>query len=71
VLKFFRNIRQKLLNEGNLKGYLICAIGEILLVMIENLLAIQVNNLNNVKIKNTDEQQSYQNFKRQISEDLQ
>ena len=36
----------KLLDEGNLKRYLIYAIGEILLVMVGILLALQVNNWN-------------------------
>lgn len=43
MLKFFRKIRQKLLNEGKLRKYLIYAIGEILLVMIGILLALQIN----------------------------
>lgn len=34
MIKFFRKIRQRLLREGNLKRYLIYAIGEILLVVI-------------------------------------
>ena len=46
MIKFFRKIRHKLLNEGRLKKYLIYAIGEILLVMIGILLALQVNNWN-------------------------
>lgn len=46
MLKFFRRIRQKLLDEGDLKKYLIYALGEILLVMIGILLALQVNNWN-------------------------
>lgn len=46
MLKFFRGIRCKLLDSGNLKRYLIYAIGEILLVMIGILLALKVNNLN-------------------------
>ena len=46
MLKFFRRIRRKLIDEGNLKRYLIYAIGEILLVMIGILLALQVNNWN-------------------------
>ena len=46
MLKFFRLIREKLLDEGNLKRYLIYAVGEILLVMIGILLALQVNNWN-------------------------
>ena len=46
MLKFFRRIRHKLLDEGNLKRYLVYALGEIFLVMIGILLAIQVNNWN-------------------------
>lgn len=46
MLKFFRRIRQKLINDSNLKKYLLYAIGEILLVMIGILLALQVNNWN-------------------------
>ncbi len=43
MLKFFRRIRRKIANEGNLKRYLIYAIGEILLVVIGILIALQVN----------------------------
>lgn len=46
MIKFFRKIRQKLIEGGDLKRYLIYAIGEILLVMIGILLALQVNNWN-------------------------
>ena len=49
MLKFFRRIRRKLIDEQNLKRYLIYAIGEILLVMIGILLALQVNNWNEQK----------------------
>ena len=52
MLKFFRRIRLKLLDKGNLKRYLIYAFGEILLVVIGILIALQVNNLNeNRKIR--------------------
>lgn len=47
MIKFFRKIRQKLIKEGQMKSYLIYAIGEILLVMVGILLALQVNNWNN------------------------
>lgn len=50
MLKFFRKVRRKLLREGNLKRYLIYAIGEILLVTIGILLALQVNNWNDRRI---------------------
>ncbi len=46
MIKFFRKIRQKLVNEGNLKRYFIYAIGEILLVVIGILIALQLNNWN-------------------------
>ena len=46
MLKFFRRIRQRSLEESNLKKYLIYAIGEILLVIIGILIALQINNLN-------------------------
>ena len=46
MLRFFRNIRQKLAAENKVMAYLRYAIGEILLVMIGILLALQVNNWN-------------------------
>ena len=46
MLKFFRRIRQQLLNEGNLKRYLIYAIGEILLVVLGILIALRINTWN-------------------------
>lgn len=44
--KFFRKIRQKLIEAGNLKRYLVYAVGEILLIMIGILLALKVNDWN-------------------------
>ena len=46
MLKVWRNLRKKLIDQGNLRKYLLYAIGEILLVMIGILLALQVNNWN-------------------------
>lgn len=43
MLKFFRGIRLKLIDNGNLKRYLVYAIGEILLVVIGILIALQIN----------------------------
>ena len=52
MIKFFRKIRLKLLNEGKTSRYFKYAIGEIALVMIGILLALQVNNWNETtKIK--------------------
>ncbi|NBC28049.1 MAG: hypothetical protein GVY08_14395 [Bacteroidetes bacterium] len=46
MLKFFRTIRKKLIEEDNVRKYLHYAIGEILLVVIGILIALQVNNWN-------------------------
>jgi hypothetical protein len=44
MIKFFRNIRHKMLTENKLSKYLIYSIGEIILVVIGILIALQVNN---------------------------
>ncbi len=49
MIKFFRRIRRKLIETGNLKKYLTYAIGEVLLVMVGILLALQVSNWNENK----------------------
>ena len=46
MLKVFQKVRQKLLNEGQLRKYLIYALGEILLVVVGILIALQINNWN-------------------------
>jgi hypothetical protein len=46
MLRFFRNIRQKLIEQENVRKYMWYALGEILLVMIGILLALQINNWN-------------------------
>lgn len=52
MIKFFRKIRQKLLEENRFSKYLLYAIGEIILVVIGILIALQINTWNeNEKIK--------------------
>ena len=46
MLKFFRRIRKRLLDKGNLRKYLAYATGEVLLVVIGILIALQINNWN-------------------------
>lgn len=46
MIKFFRTIRQKMLNDNKFRKYLIYAIGEIILVVIGILIALQINNAN-------------------------
>jgi hypothetical protein len=47
MMRLFRKIRRKLLDERNLKTYLFYAISEILLVVIGILIAVQVNTIHN------------------------
>jgi len=70
-MKLFRKIRQALIDTGDLKRYLLYAIGEILLVMLGILLAFQVNNWNTKRIEKNTELGYYQNIKGQILDDLQ
>lgn len=46
MIKFFRKIRQKMLNENKFSKYLLYAIGEIILVVIGILIALAINNNN-------------------------
>ncbi len=68
-MKLFKKIRQTLIKEGNLKRYLLYAVGEILLVMIGISLAFQVNNWKDNRIKNNTEITYYQNIRDQIIDD--
>lgn len=70
MLKFFRRIRRKLLNEGHLKRYFIYAAGEILLVMIGILLALQVSNWNQSRINTIKEKFILEEFKANLEENL-
>lgn len=60
MLKFFRNIRKKLVSEGNISKYLKYAIGEIILVVIGILIALQINNWSEIS-KNRDKEIIYLN----------
>ncbi len=46
VIKFFRKIRQKLLQQNRVTRYLVYAAGEIFLIVIGILIALQINNWN-------------------------
>jgi hypothetical protein len=46
MIKFFRKIRQKLLQQNRITQYLTYSIGEIFLVVIGILIALQINNAN-------------------------
>jgi len=68
-MQFFRNIRQKLFQNGAFKKYLIYALVEVFLVMIGILLALQVNEWNNRRLDRQAELTYYENIKHQITRD--
>jgi len=49
MLRFFRQIRKKLMEQNKVRAYIYYALGEIMLVMIGILLALQVNNWNETR----------------------
>lgn len=70
MIKLFRNIRKKLLQEGKTTNYLKYAIGEIVLVVIGILIALQVNNANEQRKENDRVKKFLVKFQRQINQNL-
>ncbi|MDR9416708.1 MAG: DUF6090 family protein, partial [Gracilimonas sp.] len=70
MLRFFRTIRKKLIEEDNIRTYLLYAIGEILLVVIGILIALQVNNWNETRKNKQLEQTYYENLIRDLKSQL-
>ncbi|MEO1437908.1 MAG: DUF6090 family protein, partial [Bacteroidota bacterium] len=66
MVKLFRRNRQQVLANGQLKRYLLYAIGEILLVMIGILLALQVNNWNQERVNNKKELKALQDLSKEF-----
>ncbi|MCF8272558.1 MAG: hypothetical protein K9I95_01890 [Flavobacteriaceae bacterium] len=60
MIKLFRNIRKKLLEQGKTINYLKYAIGEIVLVVIGILIALQINNWNQQQQNSKQEKQLLQ-----------
>ena len=77
MLKFFRNIRKKLLKENHFNKYLLYALGEIILVVIGILLALQINNWN-IEVQNRKQEKEiltllfteYENNLKQITKKI-
>ena len=68
-MKLFKGSRQQLIQENNVKKYLLYAIVEILLVMIGITLAFQVDNWNESREKKIAEIRTYENISNQINGD--
>ena len=69
MIKFFRKIRQNLINEGKTTRYFKYAIGEIVLVVIGILIALQINNWNEARKATTQEITLLKNIQQDIELD--
>lgn len=72
MIKFFRKIRQNMIQENRVSKYVLYAIGEIILVVIGILIALQINNWNK-KQKDIEKEQQIllslrEEFKQNIKE---
>jgi hypothetical protein len=71
MIKFYRKIRQNLLNEGKTIKYLKYAVGEIILVVIGILIAIQIDNWNEKRLKQEQLISVYERILTDIDNDVQ
>lgn len=70
MLKFFRNIRRRLLDSGSLQKYLVYATGEIILVVIGILIALQINNWNVNRVNNRESNQFNNRLLTEINQNI-
>ena len=70
MIKFFRNIRQKLIAQGKTTNYLKYAIGEIVLVVIGILIALQINDWNEERKNHLLEASYYCKLLEDINQDV-
>src|SRR5210317_117065 len=69
MLRFFRQIRQRLLTDNKFSKYLLYAVGEILLVVIGILIALQVNSWNESKQEERLAREYLKSFKSDLIKD--
>ena len=69
MLKFFRTIRQNLIDQNKTSKYFKYAIGEIVLVMVGILLALQVNNWNESRKEHILEKKIYSDLYNSLQTD--
>ena len=70
MLRFFRQIRQRLLTDNKFSKYLLYAVGEILLVVIGILIALQINNWNEERIKDEAVRRHLESLAGAIEDDI-
>jgi len=70
MIKFFRKIRQELLDEKKLTKYLLYAVGEIVLVVIGILIALQINNRNEAQKERAREVSYLKNLRADLRKEV-
>lgn len=70
MIKFFRSIRKKLIEQGKTANYLKYAIGEIVLVVIGILIALSINNWNQERIQNSKSQELLRGIRKDLDKDI-
>ncbi len=69
MIKFFRNIRHRLIGENRFSKYLVYAVGEIILVVIGILIALQINTWNEERKLRNLEISYYENLLSDLKKD--
>lgn len=67
MIKFFRKIRQNMIQENRASKYMLYAVGEIILVVIGILIALQINNTNEAKKERAKELNYLKNIKTDLN----
>ena len=70
MIKFFRQIRYRLMTKGDTSKYFRYAIGEILLVVIGILIALQINNWNEARKTRAKEVELLKDFQNGLQFDI-
>jgi len=70
MIRFFRHIRKKLIEEDNVRKYLLYAIGEILLVVVGILIALQVNNWNEERKSRAQAEKHLETIRLNLEDDI-
>ena len=69
MLRFFRQIRQRLLTDNRFSKYLLYAVGEVLLIVIGILIALQLENWNSQSERNKHSQQLLKSLLVELQDD--
>ena len=70
MIRFFRNVRKRLLPENNFSRYLLYAIGEIILIVVGIMIALQLDNYNAEKKQDAEMRQMLQEFRLELESNI-